>query len=200
MKIDKIFTLSRTLYLTLYEYSIAGIIHKDIKINNIIYLKDNFYFIDFGLMTTTNNIFSKNFNYNHKYTIFYAPEFILFNIINKNLDLTTFINLVLDNFDENFYKIYPKKNMTDDLIDMYNFYYEKIKKTNNIYSLFTDEDKKKLDLYSLSITLLLSYLYYYSSSKSSKIKNFINKIILPSICLNNQKRLSIDKVIELFNE
>lgn len=200
LRIDKIFTLSKTLYLTLYEYSIAGIIHKDIKINNIIYLRDNLYFIDFGLMTTINNIFSKHFNYNHKYTIFYAPEFMLFYVINKNLDLTIFINLVLDNFGDNFYKIYPKKDMINDLTDMYNFYTEKIKKINNIYSLFTIEDKKKLDVYSLSITLLLSYLFYYSTSKSSKIKNFINKIILPTICLNNQKRLSVDKVIELFDE
>ena len=194
--INKIFSLSYTLYLTLREYSIAGIIHKDIKINNIIKLDNKLYFIDFGLMTTIDNLFSKYFNYNHKYSIFYAPEFTLFYVLNKKLNLQDFINLVLDNFDKKFYNIYPEKNMINDLTDMYNFYNSKLQKNNNIYSLFTDEDKKKIDLYSLSITLLISYFYYYTNS--SKNNNFINKIILPSICLNNQKRLSIDKILKLF--
>lgn len=204
ISINLIFQYSISLYQSIFEYSIAGIIHNDIKPNNIIYIKkfNNLYFIDFGLVTTFNRFFTKKYKSYSDKIFFSAPEIVLFDILNQNKTINEFILIIINrykSFNSIVFDLYSENDMIKDLTDMYNFYKKKLNKFS-IYEIFTDDDKKKLDLFSLSFNLYFIYFFFDKKeiNKNNNIDKFIKNIIIPSICLNNQKRISIIDVINTY--
>jgi serine/threonine protein kinase len=206
--IEKILAMSLRLYESLFLYDKYEICFADIKPDNVIYLKksDKLKFIDYGLMSNYNKILTRKDMLNYDYP-YYPPEFKLIDCILTDKKFADFHNVFIKNFmfqetkelKENLFKIYP--DYQTDLHNMYYYYLDlKDKNSNfNMKEFFTNEDKAKIHLYSLSI-LLLSVISIYNSKefviKDVKfVTDFIKNILLPSISFNLQKRITTEECI-----
>jgi hypothetical protein len=209
LSIEKILAMSLRLYESLYLYDKYEICFADIKPDNVIYLKksDKLKFIDYGLMSNYDKILSRKDMLNYDYP-YYPPEFKLIDCIMTGKTFADFHNFFLKNFlfketkefKENLLKIYP--HYQTDLHNMY-YYYLDLKDKNpnfNMKDFFSNEDKAKIHLYSLSI-LLLDLISIYNSNEF-KIKDvnfvtdFIKNVLLPSMCFNLQERISTEECIK----
>lgn len=226
--LDKILALSLRLYEALELYNGFKVLHSDIKPDNILYLKENdtIVFIDFGLLKTYDDVLFDNKLLNHTY-FYYPPEFKLIISLIKNENIQQFTDNFLLNINRrsNYGNILLEnyKDYNDDLINLYKRYYEnynnKIKvlfdtniealtneyKNELIEGLFNDEDKDKLDLYGLSISIYeIIMLYLYNNKNLIEdpkfILDYINNIIMPSINFDNNKRASVRETINNFKK
>lgn len=187
------------LYVNLFESLLIFIenelAHNDIKSNNIVYIKkkNKLAFIDFGLSYVFKDLFGEKYhNFDIFYLYYHAPEYTLMTCLYKNIDKKGFIKeflkaFIADKFNQ--YIIPYYKDYIIDLSDLYDFYYNKYKKTNNLYELITNEDKEKLDLYSLGLTLFELYKIHHMDNED------LLKIILKIVKFNNKKRINIYQAI-----
>lgn len=198
LDMKSIFKLSCELYITINKYSNNHLIHNDIKMNNIVYIpnKNKFYFIDFGILKTFDN-------FKPSYSWYRPPECLLYNCFNekksKDFFIKYFFSLIKDFAPvySSFYEFYPLKDAIKDLEDLYDYYENKLKYTS-LDKIFTYEDKSKIDTYMLSLTLYYLYILYYdykyiyNDEYNKYLENFVNRIIVPGLRFNNQKRLNLN--------
>lgn len=205
--LDKILVLSIRLYESLELYNKYNIVHNDIKPDNIVYLEknDKLIFIDFGLMKTYLNIFNDINGLKFDY-LYYPPEYKLLYSLYYNETFDDFKKRFLINFQhsgeifENLIKVYPLYE--NDLKKMYNYYNKRKSKLDDILDLYTNIDIAKIDIYSLSISLYETIIYYlYNLPHLIKDKEFIIdfvlKVILPTIKFNNRERLNISETLKI---
>jgi serine/threonine protein kinase len=183
-----------------------NVVHFDIKPHNLLSLRSKLYLIDFGLLSTHEEVYSK-------YTThilasdypWYPPEFkvYLFPSSSSHKDFDKLFNRVQDNF----MKVEPyiahaittvlKMNVKQELQAFYN---DKVPKKEYIQSF-----ANKVDIYSLGIVLLQLYVWsgyhkkkYSERSRPSKYsiaRDQITELIKGMIAFDPRKRLTIDQVL-----
>lgn len=206
----------KNLYESIYAYSKFDLINNDIKCNNIVYIDkiQKLSFIDFGLIQNINNFEDLN-GYNilmkNLYVSYYHVEYRLIYYILNNIDVSVFINDYIN--DKNFMKIinfnniYKIENIKEDLKNLYEYYKKLYILKKDINQIFTYDDINKFDLYSLSFTFYEFIIDCYHNNRENyknnprlieKLSKIINNIILPSICLDTRKRISIKETLNRF--
>lgn len=212
LPLEKILALSLRLYESLYLYSKYSICFMDIKPENVIYLEkeDKLKFIDYGIISNYEGVLYDEKGYlfsQHDYP-YYPPELKLIRSINKKESYDEFYNKFIRNYmhsdvailSDRLFVIY--ENFNNDLIDIYKIL-ENIKQENSstdIQQYFTDNDKSKIHLFSLSMMLLNIISIYdhnkYTIKDKDFVSNFIKNVILPSISFNYKKRISTEEAIK----
>jgi len=177
-----------------------NVVHFDIKPHNILSLRSKLYLIDFGLLSTHEEIYSKNTTHilASDYP-WYPPEFKAY-LFPPTADFNKLFNRVQDNF----LKVEPylatavtstlKMNPKQDLQAFYN---AKVPKKDYIHYA------NKIDVYSLGIVLLQLYLWsgyhkrnYSRPSKYSVARDQIKELIKGMIAFDPRQRLSIEQVLQ----
>ena len=181
--LKKLFKLSCELYATLINYSKNRLLHNDIKYDNIIYIpnKNKLYFIDFGVLTSFDDklVFSNYYSPPEKFLLKFKYDKSKFIIsFKKNFyELLNYQKNIINNY-------YDENDMNKDLEDLYLKY--------SFNKSLTDDDKTKIDTFMLSLTLFKLFIVKYEKYENNKfIKLFLEKIIIPGIRFNNDKRLDI---------
>lgn len=208
ISLEKILAMSLRLYESLFLYSKYEICFMDLKPDNVIYIKnrDKLKFIDYGIISNYNKVLLTQEYLTFDYP-FYPPELKLIYSINNKKNFDDFLSTFLQNFifsdvidlKNILFKIYPK--FEKDLHDIYDYYMSFKQKypSHNAADFFSNEDKSKIHLYSLSMLLLDLIAIYDSKNFEIKDKDFvtdfIKNVILPSISFNTRKRFSIEDTI-----
>jgi serine/threonine protein kinase len=123
------------------------VIHRDIKPDNIVHLKNNFFFIDYGLVTSFKRIFQKSEYFALEASYFvYPPEFKLF--INKTLKdyMHEFPNSMIKLLEN--CKVASLKDLILELKMLIMNYKNKVFKRKEV-------NKSKIDVFSFGISFLV---------------------------------------------
>lgn len=186
-----------------------NVVHFDIKPHNLMSLRSKLYLIDFGLLSTHEEVYSK-------YTThilasdypWYPPEFKVY-LFPSNMKGSTQqdFNKLFNRVQDNFMKVEPyiahaittvlKMDVKQELQAFFN---DKVPKKEYIQSF-----ANKIDIYSLGIVLLQLYLWsgyhkkkYSERSRPSKYsiaRDQIAELIKGMIAFDPRKRLTIDQVL-----
>lgn len=189
------------------------LIHCDIKPANILFdinLK-KLYIIDFGLLTSYNDIVKRNKDYVLSFNYpYFPPEFKIYsNMILHNKPITK--QKILSNFET--YKLTYYKNFISKFFDIDKDINNFIKKSYSDKILFENKFKtefiSKIDIYSLGISFI-EIFYKLTQKNTLQIRNkplfdeFIDKIIIPMIKIDPQFRsdpkTSYDNLLLLLNK
>jgi serine/threonine protein kinase len=128
----------------LIQFSKHKLIHRDIKPDNLIHMNDKFYFIDYGMMTTFNKVFSKTELYLMKASyIYFPPEFLLYT--------TNQLNTYVSNIPTSIKNLLSRVNVSSTN--------ELDKELNNLLEIKItakkpQRDVNKIDIFSFGITFL----------------------------------------------
>lgn len=170
----------------------GGLIHQDIKPDNILLDQSGkIWLIDFGLMTRINDVFteSNKFALIHNYP-YYPPEYKL-SIYNKSFSV--FYERFLENFDIR--TIDDIKNIIG--IDVSNDLNKMFDKRSNT------KNPDKIDLYSLGMVLLELYVWSgipENKNRYKKLKRDIPQLIKGMITFDPDERFTIDQVITFYKK
>ena len=198
------------------------ICHRDIKEQNILSLKNKYIFIDFGLTTKTNLVYTQDeesiLMYDYPY---YPPEFKIFAIMNKLLkenvynDPSTLTDDIFDTMDDaDFIHVYRPFKAELKTLGVYKTIREDVfdaidKIVHDTFHLSSKNKKryftnlaKYVDIFSLGIVMLNESNseegLYDRLSLDQSIK--LNSIIKKTLSFNVFKRYDIDGLIDDFKE
>lgn len=185
-----------------------NVVHFDIKPHNILSLRSKVYLIDFGLLSTHEEVYSK-------YTThilasdypWYPPEFKVYLFSSSSSKTNQDFNKLFNRVQDNFMKVEPyianaitTVLRTDVKQELQAFYNDRVPKKE-----YTQSFANKVDIYSLGIVLLQLYLWsgyhkkkYSERSRPSKYsvaRDQITELIKGMIAFDPRKRLTIDQVL-----
>lgn len=145
-----------------------GLIHQDIKLENLVFNGRNLYLIDFGLMTTFGKVYKQKEFLKYDYLPF-PPEY-------------KYIGFGPDKYEDVFLKHLKSHSIFRLLKKIYPGYMDDLRSLDYV-------DASKIDIYSLGIVLLQLYKWY------GKHNLKIEKLIVGMICFDPKKRWDIGACI-----
>jgi serine/threonine protein kinase len=184
----------------LVKFNQYKIVHLDIKTDNILMLKSKLFIIDFGMMQSEKEIYTKN---NLRVLLhdcsWYPPEFKVFLYKNNN-GFENLFKRVSDNFQGSSQII--AKSMATVL---------KMKSKDDLQRFFTDDVPKKdfkqyaskIDVYSIGIVIFKLYLWsgFHKKSYKRKTKNVVIRehlvdMIQNMICFDPRNRMTSQEALD----
>lgn len=200
-----------------------GLVHRDIKIDNILFNGNKIFLIDFGLLTNVDMIYKDNNPeiYYHNNPFYYPSELFLFSALLLNKNIPSYRRPYVEEF-LNIINNYIKKNKSK--LQLNPDYLNEIQKLNKYLSLranayfsyfkknydFIDFNQlnmininRKIDTYQLGIVIyeiIITMMIIYSSEEIKKIPIGIFQLLKEILEPDPIKRLDITEILPRYSK
>lgn len=199
--------IMKTLLYAIYRLQQYGYAHMDIKPSNILIKDNRSVLIDFGMVTTLDNIYNitEHINLMKSQYIWYPPEFFLYSMLNENLSLNVNNERTIESIAEYCLPIYSSKCST------HGFVYNQRTLTKAVTSfktfikhVLTSKDidfgkySETFDIYSCGVVFMSLYEKQHQRWDED-FNNHIYKFLLRMIESNPIKRISVHEALKTVN-